>query len=281
MNGKKLSVTALGLALCAALSIGLMSLAGCSSASARPVLKVGMECVYPPFNWTQDSDANGAVQIGSTSEYAGGYDVEMAKKVADSLGYDLEIVKTEWTGLIPALQSGKINAIIAGMSPTDERKEAIDFSDPYYRADIVVVTMSAGKYAGAKSLADLSGVTISSQLGTLWYDLLDQIPNANKLPALDTVSAMQVALTSGKIDAYVTDLPTALAVQYADPSVTTLQFEEGKGFQVSENQVDLSIGINKNDEDLRNKVNDALSKITQEERTALMDAAIKNQPLVQ
>ena len=80
-------------------------------------------------------DSNGGVKIDGNAEYAGGYDVEIAKKIADGLGKELVIVKTEWDGLVPALISGKIDAIIAGMSPTEERKETIDFSDNYYTSN--------------------------------------------------------------------------------------------------------------------------------------------------
>ncbi|MBM9833044.1 transporter substrate-binding domain-containing protein, partial [Enterococcus faecalis] len=78
-------------------------------------LRVGMEAAYAPFNWTQDDKANGAVSIEGTNQYANGYDVQIAKKIAQGMGKELLIVKTSWTGLIPALTSGKIDMIIAGM----------------------------------------------------------------------------------------------------------------------------------------------------------------------
>lgn len=117
-------------------------LAGCGQSSESAsgsgdadTFTVGLEAGYPPFNWTQNDDSNGAVKIKGGSQYAGGYDVEMAKKIADGLGKELVIVKTEWDGLVPALTSGKIDAIVAGMSPTAERKETIDFSDNYYNSN--------------------------------------------------------------------------------------------------------------------------------------------------
>ena len=93
----------------------------------------------------------------------------MAKKIAESMGYELEIVKTEWDGLIPAVQTGKIDAVVAGMSITSDRLTAVDFSDPYYYADIVILTMNDSKYASAASLSDLNGAKVSSQLSTVWY----------------------------------------------------------------------------------------------------------------
>ena len=96
------------------------------------VLRVGMEANYAPFNWSQTSDADGAVPISnSDGEYANGYDVQIAKRLADSLGLELEIVKLEWDGLPPALESGMIDVIIAGMSPTPERLQQMDFSNSY------------------------------------------------------------------------------------------------------------------------------------------------------
>ena len=110
-----------------------LTLVGCGSSNSNSsdenVFRVGMEAGYPPFNWTQNDDSNGAVKIEGSSEYAGGYDVEIAKKIAESLGKELVIVKTEWDGLVPALTSGKIDAIIAGMSPTEERKQKKYFTD--------------------------------------------------------------------------------------------------------------------------------------------------------
>ena len=103
------------------------------------VLRVGMECGYAPFNWFQSDDSKGAVK-NATNGYCGGYDVEIAKLVAKGLGKDLQIVQTDWDGLLgPALGAGKVDIVIAGMSPTEERKANLDFTDSYYKSDLVVV----------------------------------------------------------------------------------------------------------------------------------------------
>lgn len=115
-----------------------------SGSTEKETFKVGMEAGYAPFNWSQNDNSNGAVSISGTSEFAGGYDLEMAKKIANGLGKELVIVKTEWDGLVPALQSDKIDGIIAGMSPTAKRKESIDFSDNYYKSNLVMVVKKAG-----------------------------------------------------------------------------------------------------------------------------------------
>ena len=91
------------------------------------ILRVGMECAYAPYNWTQSDDSNGAVPIAGSNEYANGYDVMMAKRLADALGCELEIYKIKWDGLIMAVNSNKIDAVVAGMSTTENRKLSVDF----------------------------------------------------------------------------------------------------------------------------------------------------------
>ena len=247
--------------------------------AAKKVLRVGMECAYAPFNWTQSDDSNGAVKIADSDNYANGYDVQMAKKIADSMGYDVTIVKTEWDGLIHALQSGKIDIIVAGMSITAERAQAVDFSDVYYNADIVVLTMKTSKYAAATSLADLAGAKMSSQLSTVWYTLLDQAKGAEILPAMTDVPTLLVALTAGKIDAYTTDRPTAMAASVANPDVTIVNFAEGKGFTVSTEDTNMGCAVKKGNAELLKLVNEALAKISDSDRETIMNNAVTQQPL--
>ena len=152
--------------------------------------RVGMECDYAPFNWTQSEPSDTAVPIEGGAGYADGYDVQLAKQLAEAMGKELVIVKIEWDGLTLALQSGKIDAIIAGMSPTAERKASIDFSAPYYTSDLVIVVRKDGAYANAASLADFSGAKITAQLNTFHYTVIDQIEGVDKQQALDTFPAM-------------------------------------------------------------------------------------------
>ncbi len=106
-------------------------------------LKIGMECAYEPYNWTDtDGSSFGAVPISSEGQqglYANGYDVQIAQYVANRLGLKLEIYAMEWDSLIPAVNSGAIDAIVAGMSPTAERAQEIDFTDTYYESNLVVI----------------------------------------------------------------------------------------------------------------------------------------------
>jgi len=116
------------------------------NADGKKVLKVAMECSYAPYNWTQPTDANGAVPISGSSDFAYGYDVMIAKKVADQLGYELEIVKLDWDSLVPAVQAGTVDCVIAGQSITSDRLQSVDFTDPYYYATIVTL-VKAGRFS--------------------------------------------------------------------------------------------------------------------------------------
>ena len=115
-------------------------LASGNTDTSNGTLKIAMECAYAPFNWTQTTDANGAVPIqGQDGMYANGYDVQVAKYIAAELGMALEVYSYVWDSLIPAVQSGAVDAIIAGMSPTAEREEQVDFTDCYYNSNLVVI----------------------------------------------------------------------------------------------------------------------------------------------
>lgn len=274
----------IAVALCAVTVAVVM--AGCGSKSQggdstteEKVLRVGMEAAFAPFNYTQTDDSNGAIKIKGSNEYANGYDVMMAKKIADKIGYTVELNKMEWDGLVPGVSSGKIDASIAGQSITAERLQSVDFSDPYYKANIVALTKKGTAYENAKSITDLKGAICTSQLNTVWYDMLKQIPDASIQPAMDTVPSLVVALTSGKVNVIAVDKPTAMAAVYSNPDLVMLNFEGDNGFKASDEDVNIGIAIKKGNKELTDKINKALSEISEEERNQMMEEAIKNQPL--
>lgn len=272
---KKISkkILALVLAVCC---IGVF--AACAPENADDTIYVGMECDYPPFNWTQVDDANAPAQIQGGG-YAGGYDVEIAKRIAEGLGKKLVIVKTEWSGLTPAVTSGKIDMIIAGMSATAERKQTIEFSDNYYTSDLVIVVKKDSPFASAKSIDDFEGAKITGQLSTFHYDVIDQMPGVDKQPALETFSDMTVAVQSGKIDGYVSERPGAISAVTANPELTFVSFEEGRNFEHDLDEVSIAVGLKQGSE-YTEQINEILAGISEEERAQLMEDAIKNQPLV-
>ncbi|MGO1058254.1 transporter substrate-binding domain-containing protein [Planococcus sp. FY231025] len=276
-----------GLWLTAILSAGML-LGGCGSEESgstgggaseeSETFKVGLEAAYAPFNWTQGDDSNGAVKISGNAEYAGGYDVEIAKRIAEDMGKELEIVKTEWDGLVPALTSGKIDAIIAGMSPTAERKETIDFSDHYYTSELVMVVKKGGEYENATKLADFEGAKITAQLNTFHYTVIDQIEGVSKETAMESFPSMRVALESGMIDGYVSERPEAVSASAANENFAMVEFEDG--FETSEDDTAVAVGLEKGS-GLAEAINETLAGISEEERQEIMDTAIQNQPAAQ
>lgn len=246
-------------------------------------LRVAMECAYAPYNWTQSDDSNGAVQISGSSDYAYGYDVMMAKKIAEELGMELEIVRSDWDSLIPALQSDKVDCVIAGQSITSERLQTVDFTEPYYYASVVALTKSDSEYADAAGVADLAGGTCTSQQNTIWYDsCLPQIADANILAAQESAPAMLVALESDRVDYIVTDMPTAKAACIAYPDLKILDFTgSDDDFEVSEEDINIGISIKKGNTELKDKINEVLATMTTDDYNAMMDEAISVQPLAQ
>ena len=251
------------------------------SADDKKTLKVAMECGYAPYNWTQPDDSNGAVPINDSSDYAYGYDVIIAKKIAEELGYELQIVKLDWDALIPAVQSGTVDCVIAGQSTTAERLEMVDFSKPYYYATVVGLVKADGAYADAAGISDLKGATCTSQLGTIWYDnCLGQIEDADIQPAQESAPAMLVALESGRTDLIVTDMPTAMAACVAYPDMKLLDFSgTDDDFDVSEEEVNIGISVQKGNTELLDGINSVLEKMTVDDFNSLMQDAISVQPL--
>ncbi len=241
---------------------------------------VGMECNYAPFNWTQADSSETAVQIADGSGYADGYDVRIAQMIAEGLGKELVIEKIEWDGLTLAVQSGKIDAIIAGMSPTEERKATIDFTDPYYETGVVIVVRKDSEYASATSLADFSGAKITGQINTYHYDVIDQIEGVVKENAMADFPSMIVALRSGALDGYIADTNSAAAALKANDDLAVVTFEEGKGFVTTPDEIAVSVGLAK-ESDLLEPINEILAGISKETRQEIMDSATADQPLAE
>ena len=245
------------------------------------VFTVAMECAYAPYNWTQPDDANGAVPIKDSKEFANGYDVMMAKKLAEANGWQLEIVRLDWDSLIPAVQTGQIDAVIAGQSMTPERMEVVDFAGPYLYASIVCVTLNSSPIASAKGISALAGGSCTSQLGTIWYDTcLPQIKDAKVQPAAETAPAMLMALETGTVDFICTDMPTAQGALAAYPDMTILNFAgSGDDFTVSDSDVNIGISVRKGNTVLLDALNKVLSGMTADDFNAMMASAIAVQPI--
>lgn len=242
------------------------------------VLKIGMEANYPPYNWTQTNNANGAIPIEGSHTYANGYDVKIANIIGKRLGRKVVVVKTEWDGLLPALTSGKIDLIIAGMSPTAQRRKAINFSKPYRQSTFVVLTKNSSKYANAKTLNDFKGAKLTAQQGTVHYELIKQLKGAHREPAMRDFAAMRQSLISGTIDGYVAENTEAESLKMVYPNAKAITISKMPGFHVSKDESTISIGIDKKNKQLLNDVNKILATIPNNKRNKLMSQAVRQQP---
>ncbi|TLG72685.1 transporter substrate-binding domain-containing protein [Culicoidibacter larvae] len=258
----------------AVLVMGAGILTGCvNNGTSSDTFVVGMECNYAPWNWTQSVASDTAVAIDG-GQYCDGYDVQVARQLAESMGKELVIKKTSWDGLILALQAGEIDAIIAGMSPTAERKEEIDFSDPYFLGSFGMMVQADGPYKDATSVKDFSGARVTAQMGTFHVELMDQLTGASLQAPMKDFPTMTVALQAGEIDAYVAEESTGKTIPKTNPDLKYVPIAD---FVVDESMAAVSVGIKKGNTELLNQVNEALSKITTEQRSQLMDAAIDRQ----
>ena len=249
------------------------------------VLTVGMECQYAPYNWTQLTDADGAVEIANNpGAYANGYDIMVAKKICEQYGWKLEVMALEWGGLTPAINAGTIDVAIAGQSMTAERMAEVDMAGPYYYAQIVCLTTKDNANASATSIAELSG-NCTAQSGTIWYNsCLPQIENATIQAAAETAPAMIMALESGTVDFICTDMPTATAAVAKNDNLVVLNFSGTDGdFQFADEteraeNVNIGVSVKKGNTELQKAIDDVLSAMGESEFNSLMDQAIAVQP---
>ena len=266
------------LAAVMAASMGFGILGGCSKTSTsgseseagasgdKEVLRVGMECAYAPFNWTQDEattpGGEKAVQIYDSTFYAYGYDVAVAQKIADELGIELEIHKGEWSSIGISMDAGDYDCIIAGMGRTAEREMSYSFTTPYYYRDNCIVVKADGPYADVKGLSELAdtGCKVTTQLGTGWIPLLDQVKGAETGTNYETTSECFMAVSNGVADVCIVDLPTAKSALLTNKDLKIITFDESDSFEGDDEMVNVCIATRKDDTALRDKIQGAMEK---------------------
>lgn len=251
-----------------------------SSSEETYTLRVAMECAYAPFNWTQTDDSNGAVPIAGSPDYVNGYDILIAKKICEANGWNLEVYKAEWDSIILGLQSNKYDAIMSGMLITTERKQAVNFTVPYYTAKDCLLVKKDSPYAAITSLEEAAGSSMVTQCDTMWdSDYIDQVKDVNHLTPLVTVPEIVVAVKSGKADFGLLDTPSCMSACSTNPELSYIEFEDGKGFVLPEGQSnDMGIAIRKEDTDILEKINAAMADLDDEAKSNLMQQAINMQP---
>ena len=258
-----------------------------AAAEDKEVLRVGMECAYAPFNWTQDTDTtpdgSKAVPIYGSDYYAYGYDVAVAQMLADQLDMELEVHKVEWSSIGISMDAGDYDCIIAGMGKTAEREQAYSFTEPYYYRDNCIVVKKDGDYSDVKGLSDLAGTgcKVTTQLGTGWIPLLDQIDGAEQSGNYETTSECFMAISNGVADVCVVDLRTAESAALTNPDLEIITLDENDTFTGDDEMVNVCIATRKDDTELRDKLQGAMDDIgwnDKEKMDELMDTVLTQQP---
>lgn len=261
--------------------------AATEEASGKEVLRVGMECAYPPFNWTQDSettaDGSTATKIFGSDYYTYGYDVAVAQMLAEEMGMELEIHKVEWSSIGTAMDAGDYDCIIAGMGRTAEREMAYAFTEPYYYRDNCIVVKSGGAYENVTKLSELNGTgcVLTTQLGTGWIPLLDQIEGAVTGSNFETTSECFMAIENGVADVCIVDLPTAQSAALTNDALKIIVLDETDTFQGDDEMVNVCIATRKDDTALLEKLQAAMDSIGWNDKAAmdeLMSRVITQQP---
>ncbi len=250
------------------------------------VFTIAMECAYAPYNWTQNDDSNGAVELSNVpGSYANGYDVMIGKIIAEANDWELEIIQSDWDSLVPAVMTGSIDAAIAGQSMTADRSEQVDFAGPYFYATMVVLTKADSPFAGAESIMDFEGASGTAQISTIWYtECLPQMEGTEIKSASADAPAMLMALETGVVDFVVTDLPTAQGAIITYPDMKILDFSGTDGdFQFSEQKraenVNIGVSVMKDNAFLKAAIDAVLQTMTVDDFNSLMEDAISIQPL--
>ena len=238
------------------------------------ILRIGVECDYPPNNWEENRMTDTNIPLSNKKGfYAEGYDVQIAKIVAKSIGANLEVKKIAWDDLIPALNRREIDAIFSGMLDTNERKKLISFSDVYGVQFIYsVMVKDSSKYSNAENLTDFEGARFVGQKGTNLDAAIEQLTGAIHLPPVDTVNKMFDELSADNADGIIVDSETITLYQKTYPHLKEIKFPEGKGFVFDYSGV--CAGIHKQNLKLADEINNVLKNISLQDRQKIMDHSI-------
>ena len=217
---------------------------------------VGMSADYAPYEFHY-IDENGKDVIG-------GFDVDIANEIANSLGVELVIQEMDFDALVAALPVGKIDLVISGMNPTEERAKVVDFSEIYYNSQhgILVRSEDVDKY---KTFADLEGIKVGAQLGSTQEQIArNEIPNAD-LQLLNNVNNLILELKAGKVDAVIMEKPVAEMATKSNPELAVGNpiYEDKTGGN--------AVGMAKNNPELLAKVNEVIKELNE---TGKMDEYI-------
>ena len=238
-------------------------------------LRVGMEAAYAPFNWQTAEPSEFTIPIENVSgAYADGYDVQVAKVIAEALDMEPVAVKLDFSGLIDALDNGQIDIVCAGMSVTEERAKSADFSDSYLDDDVALIVRDDSPYVGATTFADLEGAYILGQMSTMYDDVIEQIPGCVHMTPAETIPLVVEKLASGSCD----------AITYSELSVPKLlemypnfvQLDMTDRFEGTPMPDNAAIALGQ--PEILERINDAIATISDDERQELWTACMDRQP---
>lgn len=251
-----------------ALSLMLCGCHGTSSSDKNDTFVVGMECNYAPFNWQTTKQTETSVSLQGAG-YADGYDVIIAQKIADKLNKKLVIKKLSWDGLQPALESGTIDAIIAGMTADEKRENGIDFTTPYYQSEMTMIVRKGDTCSKFTDIQQFSGKSIVGQKNTNYDTVIDQIKGVVHLTPKQSYPEMVFALHQKEADGITAELPVAQGIVESNPDLTYVKFDEGKNFVID---TSVSIGLKEGSRDSEEgkAIQEALDSISIEERNQIM-----------
>jgi polar amino acid transport system substrate-binding protein len=224
------------------LAIGL---AGCGQQAAAPakskVIRVGADTAFAPFEFQDEK----------SKEYVG-FDMDLIRAIGKQMGYEVQIQSMNFDGLIPALQSGNIDAIISGMTITEERTKVVNFSKPYYKSGLTMVVNANNNTL--KSFKDLEGKTIAVQIGTTGAEEARKIKDA-KVREFNTPPEAFMELKAGGVDAVMNDMPVN------EYYIKEAGSKDAKQVGTPMNAEDYGIATTKKNTELSEKINKALEEV--------------------
>ena len=280
---------------------GVMVLSGCGPAAQEPAgttddatdepdadtaattlgdgktLRVGMEAAYAPYNWQATEASDTTIPIENVEgAYADGYDVQIAKRIAEELGMEPVAVKMDFGALVDSLNNGTIDIICAGMSVTPERAESADFTDSYIDDEVIIVVKKDSDYADATKLSDFAGASVLGQKDTFYDDLIEEIPDVNHMTPVATVPLVVDAIENGTCDAITFSSMSLPNLLENYPDLMKVELEEGEGFSDPSNPDNAAIA--KGQDEMLDRLNEIIAGITEEERLEMWQDCMDRQP---
>lgn len=209
------------------------------------VLNVGSDAVYAPMEYIGDDDE------------VIGFDADLIRAIGEKVGMEVNVKHVDWDGLFAALESGDINCIISSMTITDERKEVVDFSDPYFEATQIIAVKEGSDIKGLK---DLVGKPVGVQQNTTGHYAVEGIEGMKEsdIKKYPTTPDALINLTSGLVKAVVADTPVVLNYIKHNPEagIVTVTDDFEKEYY--------GIAVKKGNKELVDKINEGLKQVKED-----------------